>query len=126
VYKKICFGLFVSGLLTAILAACSLTDEAGRGGPQVQMSGFAFIQSSITINKGDTLTLVNEVSGPHLITNGSWNGVTPEQKTESGAPVVALTFNGYDSAPLGPFKTAGTFHFYCTLHQGMNLTVIVH
>ena len=26
---------------------------------------------------------------------------------------------------IGPFNTAGTFHLYCTVHQGMNLTVIV-
>jgi plastocyanin len=121
------FGLLVSGLMTVLLVACSIKDQpAGPNGPQVHMTGYQFVQASITINKGDTLTLVNNLTGPHRIRNGSWNGVTPELKTESGAPSVDLTFNHDTSAPIGTFNTIGTFHFYCTIHQGMNLTVIVH
>jgi len=90
------------------------------------MTGFNFMQDSITINKGETLTLVNDVAAPHHIRNGSWIGATPEPKTENGAPSVDLTFNGNDSALIGPFTTTGTFHLYCTIHESMNLTVIVH
>lgn len=36
---------------------------------------------------------------------------------------IAKTYN--DSAAIGPFNTAGTYHLYCTIHQNMNLTVIV-
>lgn len=29
------------------------------------------------------------------------------------------------SIDIGPFATAGVFHLYCTIHQGMNLTIVV-
>ena len=29
------------------------------------------------------------------------------------------------SVEVGPFATAGVYHIYCTLHQGMNLTIVV-
>ena len=61
-YKKISFTLLVFGLMTAVLTACSIEEEAGPGGPQVHMAGYNFIQDSIIINKGDILTLVNDVA----------------------------------------------------------------
>src|SRR5258708_40178001 len=126
-YTKISLALLVFGLMTALLTACSIKDEpAGTSGPQVHMTGFNFMQNSITINKGETLTLVNDAAPPHHITNGSWIGAHPDPQTENGAPRVDLTFNGNDSAPIGPFTTTGTFHLYCTIHAFMNLTVIVH
>jgi hypothetical protein len=61
-YKKISFTLLVFGLMTAVLTACSIEEEAGPGGPQVHMAGYNFIQDSIIINKGAILTLVNDVA----------------------------------------------------------------
>jgi plastocyanin len=29
------------------------------------------------------------------------------------------------AAVIGPFPIAGVYHIYCTLHQGMNLTIVV-
>ncbi len=56
-YTKISFAVLVFGLMTALLTACSIKDEpAGTSGPQVHMTGFNFMQDSITINKGETLT----------------------------------------------------------------------
>ncbi len=124
-YKKILVGLLVFGLLTTILAACAIRDEAGTSGPEAHMGSATFVQSSVTINKGDSLTLVDDVAVEHIIKNGSWNGTTQQPATESGAPSVNITFNGNDSAPIGPFNTSGTFRLYCTIHLGMNLTVVV-
>ncbi len=125
-FKKVLVGLLVFSLLTAILAACSIRDEAsGPSGPEAHMSGANFVQSSITIKKGDSLTLVDDVAVQHIIKNGTWDGNTPKPGTESGAPTVDVTLNGNDSATIGPFNTAGTFQLYCTIHPGMNLTVNV-
>jgi hypothetical protein len=94
-YTKISFALLVVGLMTALLTACSIKDEpGGTSSPQVHMTGFNFMQDSITIHKGETLTLVNDVVAPHHIRNGSWIGATPEPKTENGVPSVDLTFMG--------------------------------
>jgi plastocyanin len=36
-----------------------------------------------------------------------------------------VNIGGNSSATIGSFTTAGTFKLYCTVHTGMNLTVIV-
>jgi plastocyanin len=125
-YKKILVGFLIFSVLTVILASCAIYDEASvPTGPEVHMSGASFIQSSITINKGVSLTLVDDASAQHIIKNGTWNGNTPQPATESGAPTVNATLNGNDSASVGPFNTSGTYQLYCTIHPGMNLTVTV-
>jgi plastocyanin len=123
-HKRLLFGLALFGLLTILFASCSIRDTA-ISGPTVHMGPAAFIQTSITIPKGSPLILVDDVSVQHIIKNGSWAGSNQEAKVEPGAPTVDVTYNGNDSAPVGPFTTAGTFHLYCTIHPGMNLTVTV-
>jgi plastocyanin len=125
-YKKILVGIVLSALLTVLFAACAIVDTANQAtGPTVQMGGASFLQSSINVPKGSMLNLDDTAASPHTITNGSWvNGVQKPAK-EAGAPTVYVQFNGNDSSAVGPFNTAGTFHLYCTIHQGMNLTVVV-
>ncbi len=58
--------------------------------------------------------------------NGTWENGTAQPTREGGAPVVKdVNIGGNSSATIGPFTTAGTFKLYCTVHAGMNLTVIV-
>lgn len=125
-YKKLLVGFLVCSILTIMLAACAVYDEANvPQGPEAHMAGASFLVSSVNIKKGDSLTLVDDSSAQHIIQNGTWNGNTPQPKTEPGAPHVDVTLNGNDSVTVGPFNTAGTFQLYCTIHPGMNLTVNV-
>ena len=125
-YKKILVGFLVFSLLTTMLAACAIYDEASLPpGPQAHMAGASFLVPSVKVSKGQMLTLVDDSTAQHIIKNGTWNGSTPQPKSESGAPTVNVTLNGNDSAAIGPFNTAGTFQLYCTIHPGMNLTVNV-
>ena len=128
----LCASLALGSIL---LAACtrpgsspiaSSTPEGGGGGnTTVQMGLATFLQSSITIPKGSMLTLVDTQAVPHIITNGSWVNGTAQAAKEAGAPTVNQSFSGNDTHQIGPFNTAGTYHLYCTIHQNMNLTVIV-
>ena len=96
------------------------------GGAIVHMGPTNFLVSSVTIPKGSKLTLVDDVSVPHIIKNGSWVNGTQQPKKEPGAPTVDLTFNSSsETHDIGPFTTAGTYHIYCTIHLNMNLTIIV-
>jgi plastocyanin len=62
----------------------------------------------------------------HTISNGTWDNGTPKPTKEPGAPLVDnVSVGGNSSATIGPFASAGTFKLYCTIHPGMNLTVIV-
>jgi plastocyanin len=88
------------------------------------MDDHTFTQSSITINKGEKITLISDVASPHTITNGTWDNGAMKLKVEPGAPVNTVQTNGTNEQ-FGPFTTAGTFYLLCTAHPGMNLTVIV-
>jgi|SRR5215469_11666567 len=122
--KKLLAILGLSCIITVLLVACG---GASAGPDAVHMSGTNFVQNSITIKKGERITLINDdLFGSHTITNGTWDNRTAKPQDEPGAPQAKdLQISGSGQATLGPFTTAGTFHFYCTVHPGMNLTVVV-
>jgi len=130
--RTIVYFLALLTLGSLMLAACGRSDGGSgntppdnNSGPTVHMDATKFLQESITLPKGSSLTLVNDVAVPHIIQNGTWNNGNQEPKQESGAPKIDAQFNGSDTKQIGPFTTAGTFKLYCTIHPGMNLTVIV-
>jgi len=91
----------------------------------VHLGVSSFEQSSVTISKGSKLLLIDDGNFLHILQNGSWVNNSPHSSAEPGAPSVQhVNVNG-NSVEIGPFNTAGTFHIYCTIHPGMNLTIIV-
>ncbi len=96
-----------------------------NGVPTVHMGAGNFLQSSVTIPKGSKLLLVDDVSSLHILANGSWQNGVAKPVDESGAPRVNNVQVNGNSIEIGPFNTAGTYHIYCAVHQGMNLTIIV-
>jgi plastocyanin len=127
VSKKL-FALLVLGSVIAfLLAACATTSAGTSSAPnQVHMNTTNFVSSSITIKKGERITLIDDTLVSHTIADGTWENGTAKPASEPGAPEVKdVQINGSSSATIGPFTAAGTFHLYCTIHSGMNLTVIV-
>ena len=125
-YKKILVGLILLGILSTTIAACGIYDASNvPTGPIVHMGAANFVQPSIKISKGQSLTLIDDSSAEHIIKNGTWNGTTASNLSEQGAPTVNVTFMGNDTNSIGPFNTSGSFKLYCTIHTGMNLTVEV-
>ena len=92
----------------------------------VYLNESQFVQNRILIKKGASITLIDESSAFHMIANGTWgdDGIAKYQM-ETGAPKENVQFNGNDRHTIGPFNAVGTFHFYCTVHQDMDLAVIV-
>ncbi len=123
--KKFIAGFVVLTLITVLVVACGGGSSGGGGSTDVHMNSTNFTQPSVTISKGSSLNLVDDVAVVHIIQNGSWDNGTPKPATEPGAPTVNVQFQGSDSHMVGPFNTAGTYHLYCTIHPGMNLTVVV-
>lgn len=116
------------GLLSALLVACGgASSSSSTGNYTVHMTDMNFAQSSITLPRGSTLTLVNDSSAPHVLANGSWMNGNPQTMHEQGMPAVMANMQvmGNGSQTIGPFPAAGTYHFYCTVHSGMNLRVVV-
>lgn len=60
----------------------------------------------------------------HLLCRRKTVGVA-RPANEPGAPTVSNVQVNGKSIEVGPFTTAGTYHIYCVVHQGMNLTVVV-
>lgn len=119
-------GMIVVALLIAASPQSGATSTTTGGMPTVHMAGSAFLTNVVLVPKGEKLLLVDDDSVEHIIQNGSWTQRgTPQSQAEPGAPTVrSLDLKG-GSVTIGPFTTAGVFHLYCTIHQGMNLTVLV-
>lgn len=109
-----------------LLFSCKIGEYQAKAGPTVYTGLNNFIETTVTLHKGQWLKMQAKVTSQHIIVNGTWtNGVAHPGK-EAGAPAVNKTINtAGESATVGPFSTAGTFQLYCTVHSGMNLTVIV-
>jgi hypothetical protein len=130
--KKIVVILLVCSATLMLFVACSGMPGGTAGNTstsgsstEVHMGTQTFVQPSITIRKGSSLTLVDDVAVPHFIANGTWDNNTARQLKETTAPLVSVQLKGNDQQVIGPCAAAGTFHLYCSIHPGMNLTVIV-
>ena len=125
--KKLFLALVALGILTTLLVACGGASSSPTGGNYtIHMTDMNFAQASIMIPEGSTLTLVNDSSAPHILANGSWMHGSPQAMHEQGMPAMEnMQVVGKGSLTIGPFTTPGTYHFYCTVHPGMNLTVVV-
>jgi plastocyanin len=111
-------------ILLAVVSACAIAADAatkivnvGQGGGLVfvdQASG----TSTTTINSGDTVQW-NWVNGFHSTTSTNLPCCSPSGMWDSGAKSGgSFTFT---------FNSAGTFHYYCTVHGAvMQGTVVVN
>lgn len=122
-------GFLLGALLVSLLVAGTSATPGGattvNGVPAVHMGLTGFIQPTITITKGSRLALVDDGQFTHILANGQWINNTPHTQAEAGAPEVQhITING-GSTEIGPFNAAGTFHILCTIHQGMELIIVV-
>ncbi|HEX4208514.1 MAG TPA: plastocyanin/azurin family copper-binding protein [Ktedonobacteraceae bacterium] len=123
--KKV-LGAFVvlSLIATTIIAGCTGHNTSTDPNP-VHLGDANFKVLSITIKKGEKITLINDSVEVHIISNGTWENSTPHPKLEPGAPKINIQVDGNSSRTIGPFNTAGTFNIYCTIHTGMAMTVLV-
>jgi hypothetical protein len=116
-------------LVSLIVAATPQTGGVSRGPngePAVHMTPSNFVQNVVLVPTGSSLLIVADSSAEHVLHYGRWDadGV-PHPLVEPGAPPLQHEDMRGGSMELGPFTTAGVYHLYCTIHQGMNLTIVV-
>ena len=96
-------------------------DDAGGGGgggggggagAEVSMEGIAFQPAEVTVSAGDTVTWTNNDSVGHDVTADSFSSGDP------GGMAPGDTFEH-------TFEEAGTFDYVCTVHPGMEGSVVV-
>lgn len=107
----------------AVLAACSNNSSSnpmspnpnpnpGPGMSAVNISGFAFVPSSITVKVGDKVTWTNKDNTAHTVTSD--NGGFTSSGTLAQNQTYSVTFG-----------MAGTFPYHCSIHPTMTGTVTV-
>lgn len=111
------------GAMSQPYVATSVTTTNGTSTIHITVTNFS--QPSVTIAKGSKLVLEDDSPIAHDIYNGSWQNGTSQVQREPGAPLVSNVQLSANTVTIGPFTTAGTYHIMCTIHQGMNLTIIV-
>lgn len=84
----------------------------GGGGAEVSEEGIAFNPGEVTVAVGDTVTWTNNDSVGHDVTADSFSSGDP------GGMAPGATFEQ-------TFDEAGTFDYVCTVHPGMEGSVVV-
>lgn len=88
--------------------------------------GATFAPDIIALQSGETLTILDDEPIPHTLANGSWSANNQAMaNVEPGAPVIKNVDLNDNTVTIGPFTTPGTYHIYCTVHPGMNVTITV-
>ena len=87
-------------------------DDGGGGGTAVSMEGIAFSPAEVTVAVGDTVTWTNNDPAGHDVTADSFSSGDPGGLAEGD------TFEH-------TFEEAGSFDYVCTVHPGMEGTVVV-
>jgi plastocyanin len=112
----------VPGLLAGLLVP-ALTSSPKPLPPGAEgMTNSDFANDSITLHVGQRLTLFNNSRVVHVIGPGTNNHVFPER----GVPLTGFHLLETNSFLVtGRWETPGSFDLTCTVHPGMNLTVVV-
>ena len=104
--------------LGLVVAGCGDDDDddggggGGGGAAEVSMEGIAFQPAEVTVSAGDTVTWTNNDSVGHDVTADSFS---------SGDPGGMASGDTFEQT----FEEAGTFDYVCTVHPGMEGTVVV-
>lgn len=119
-------GMLIVSLIVTVNPQGSQASTTSNGEPVVHLAANHFVQNIVLVPKGSKLLIVDDSAIEHVLQNGMWDfsGI-PHSRTEPGAPALRNVDIVGGSREIGPFPTAGVYHIYCTLHQGMNLTIVV-
>jgi plastocyanin len=97
-------------------APASSTPAASGGVVKVDMKNIQFNPKTITVKKGTTVEWVNEDSVNHDVVKRSGPG--PQFSSGTGNIGSGGTYKQ-------TFNAAGTIQYHCTVHPGMDGTIVV-
>jgi plastocyanin len=113
------------------LGACSsksATQTPASTTARAVIKTFAFQPNPVTVPVGGTLTWTNEDDIAHTVTSGTREyapGNTGTVTAEHRDGVFDITLDGKGKTATMKFPTAGTFHYFCSRHPGMEANVVV-
>ena len=100
-----------AGSVLLVIAASAFGPVALAADQTVDITGFSFSPSSVTVVVGDTVTWTNADAQSHTATA---DGGAFDTGTIGGNASKAVTLT-----------TAGTFAYHCTIHPAMTATLVV-
>ena len=119
----------IAAAVPALLAgaACSSNDDGGdgagaaapvgaSGSPAVSIETFQFTPKQLEVKVGETVTFTNGDAIHHTATSGT-------RAAKDGSFDLQLPDKG--STATHTFSEAGTFHYFCDRHPGMEADVVV-
>lgn len=122
-------GVILGALVIGLITQPSAAGGAGTARAEtevVHLGAATFAPDIVALHQGDTLTLIDDAPVPHTLTNGPWTaGNQPVPGVEPGAPILNNVDLNNNTVTVGPFTSPRTYHIYCTVPSGMNLTIIV-
>ncbi len=125
-FAGLVLGLIILSLVVTVIPQTTGANTSADGQPVVHMTASNFASNVVLVPKGSSLLIVNDSSVEHILQNGAWDASgIPHSGAEPGAPALHNMDITGGSQEIGPFATAGIYHIYCTLHPGMNLTIVV-
>jgi plastocyanin len=101
-------------------------DGAAKPGASVGIPLLSFDPATVTIKAGQTVTWTNGNNISHVLEEGSYavdkDGLRTSEKSD-GAFSLKVAKKG--DVVSHTYDKAGTFTYFCTIHKGMNATVVV-
>ena len=102
------------------------SSGANKPGATVPMVFTEFKPTDFAIKAGQTLTFVNENPITHVIVEGAWKAGSDGLRTEGKDDgTFSLKVSKKGDKVEHTFDKPGTYQFFCTIHFGMNGTVVV-
>jgi plastocyanin len=130
--------LLAAGFLSTLLltAACGSSSSAGStagsgttataDGATVDTGLLAFSPEKISIKKGQTVTWVGGDNITHVLVEGTYAvGADKLRTSQTDDKAFHLNLTKKGQKVSHTYTTAGTFTYYCSIHHGMNGTVVV-
>lgn len=117
--------IFIGTISSTQNSAGATGTTLTNGVPTVHVGAGGFVQSSVTLSKGQNLLLVTDSNVQHDLVLGQWQNGQPVTESEPGAPAVNNVVLNGQNVTIGPFNTAGTYHIICVIYRNMSLTVVV-
>ena len=107
-------------------AASAGTSAAKADGPSVSTTLLAFSPDPVRIRKGQTVNWVGGDNISHVLVEGTYKVGSDKLRTEqTDDKEFNLRLDKKGQQVSHTYDKTGTFTYYCTIHHGMNGTVVV-
>ena len=110
----------ILAVIVSALAACTSGSGKTSKAPtpanpnEVVIYNYKFRPQTLTVSVGATVTWINRDVAPHTATHPSFG----DEPFDTGSLGHLAVFSH-------TFKIAGSYDYYCVLHQGMTGTIVV-